>query len=58
MIWIGRDKVVRPVVGREWVKLLYYGSTLIWQGLMSCFGIGYWRNKKAWLNNESWRNNK
>lgn len=61
MKWIGSEKVGRPVVGREWVKLLYYGKDLIWQAiskvLVSCFGLGYWINDKPWLNQDSWKNN-
>ncbi len=57
MKWIGKDKVGHSYVGKEAVQAIYYGATLIWQALRSCFGKGYWRNNKPWINKESWRNN-
>ena len=29
---------------------------LIWEGIKSCFGNGFWINDKPWNNNESWKN--
>lgn len=57
MKWIGKDKVGHSYVGKEAVQAIYYGATLIWQALRSCFGKGYWRNNMPWINKESWRNN-
>ena len=27
------------------------------EDILSCFGIGFWRNYKGWINKEGWRNN-
>lgn len=56
MKWIGREKVGRLIIGNEWINKIYYGADLMWQAILSCFGLGYWRNDKAWLNNETWDN--
>lgn len=32
------------------------GSRIIWTGIRSCFGAGFWVNEKPWLNDEGWKN--
>jgi hypothetical protein len=56
MKWIGKDKVEYLYIGKQAVGQLYYGATLIYEAIRSCFGRGFWRNNKAWINKESWRN--
>ena len=56
MKWVGKDKLELLYVGKQAVSQLYYGATLICEAIRSCFGKGYWRNKKPWINKESWRN--
>lgn len=29
---------------------------IVWQAVRSCFGTGYWINKKPWINEEGWKN--
>lgn len=57
MLLIGNEKVGRLYIGKEAVQAMYYGATLIWIAVRSCFGSGYWINNKPWLNNEGWENN-
>lgn len=56
MKWIGKDKVEYLYIGKQAIGQLYYGATLIYEAIRSCFGRGFWRNNKAWINKESWRN--
>lgn len=32
------------------------GSRIVWTGIRSCFGAGFWVNDKPWLNIEGWKN--
>lgn len=38
------------------IQSVYKGTHLIWQGIRSCFGSGWWINEKPWLNDEAWKN--
>ena len=37
-------------------KIINGVAIVIFEGILSCFGIGFWRNYKGWINKESWRN--
>lgn len=38
------------------LQAMYKGIHLIWQGIRSCFGGGFWFNEKPWINDEIWKN--
>lgn len=38
------------------VVAIYLGTKLIWEAINSCFGKGFWINKKPWSNKDGWRN--
>ncbi len=38
------------------IQAVYQGTRLIWQGIRSCFGAGYWVPDKPWLRDEGWKN--
>ena len=31
-------------------------TKIVFEGILSCFGTGFWRNEKGWVNKEGWRN--
>lgn len=56
MLFHGKKEIVELYKGRLPIIELYLGKFLIWQGLRSCFGSGYWVNNRPWLNDEVWKN--
>lgn len=38
------------------IQTVYHAGVVVWQAIRSCFGSGFWVNKKPWLNNEGWKN--
>lgn len=38
------------------IQAVYLGIRMIWQGIRSCFGAGYWISEKPWLSSEGWKN--
>lgn len=32
------------------------GARIVWTGIRSCFGAGFWVGDKPWLNTEGWKN--
>lgn len=56
MLFHGKKEIVELYRGRLPIIELYLGKFLIWQGLRSCFGSGYWINNRPWLNDEVWKN--
>lgn len=52
---ISRVQIVKDGVAKT-ISYVYYGSKLVWQAIRSCFGSGFWTNKKPWSNTEAWRN--
>lgn len=47
MLHIGRWQIVQEI---------YKGARLVWTGIRSCFGAGFWLNDKPWLNDDAWKN--
>lgn len=41
--------------GNRAISAIYKGVSLVWQGIRSCFGAGYWVAEKPWLDNEAWK---
>lgn len=61
----GQEKEISRItyyemVGGELVERVLtkieYGARLVWQGIRSCFGGGYWINDKPWINDDTWKN--
>ena len=57
MAKINKKEIVFLYYKRKTIQLVYKGLHLVWQGIRSCFGGGFWTNDKPWLNNEGWKNN-
>ncbi|MBD5384904.1 MFS transporter [bacterium] len=38
------------------VQAIWHEGRIIWEGIRSCFGSGYWRNDQPWDNDDAWRN--
>lgn len=58
MIKINTKEVVEIYFGSEPVAEVYFGPTLVWMAVRSCFGSGIWIQKKPWLGKELWKNKK
>lgn len=43
--------------GGKVITAVHKGAILVWQAVRSCFGSGFWINKKPWINDEGWNNN-
>lgn len=52
-----KDKEI-PLIyfGKKPIEAIYYGATLVWQAISSCFDGGYWINDKGWKNEAGWKN--
>lgn len=57
MIFKGNEEIVGIFKGNKVFTAIHRGTTLIWQGIRSCFGAGHWVNEKPWRNEEGWKNN-
>lgn len=42
--------------GKKIITKTYKGLRLIWVGVRSCFGAGYWINDKPYNNDDRWVN--
>lgn len=42
--------------GKKIIAKTYLGFKLIWEGIRSCFGAGYWINDKPYDNEDRWVN--
>lgn len=38
------------------IERAHKGSTLVYEGVRSCYGSGGWLNEKGWLADDGWRN--
>lgn len=56
MIFKEEKEIVAVFKGKRAIAAIYRGSRLVWQAIRSCFGTGYWVNKKSWINDEGWKN--
>jgi hypothetical protein len=57
MIKINRKEVSPLYKGGVTFQAAYKGLHLMWEGIRSCFGSGFWVNNKPWSNVEGWKNN-
>ena len=53
---IGGKNISAVSVGRTVVSQINKGLVMVWTGIRSCFGSGFWVNEKGWQNSESWKN--
>lgn len=56
MIFFKGKEIAAIFYGKQAIAAVYKGSRLIWEGIRSCFGAGFWANHKPWINDEGWRN--
>nr|DAQ75209.1 MAG TPA: hypothetical protein [Crassvirales sp.] len=40
----------------KYYTVINHTARLIWEGIRSCFGSGWWINDKPWVNDEGWKN--
>lgn len=38
------------------ITAVHYGAKLVWEAVKSCFGKGFWVNRKPWRNSDAWKN--
>ena len=41
--------------GNRAIQAIYKGTRLVWEGIRSCFGAGYWIPEKPWIETEGWK---
>jgi hypothetical protein len=56
MLRTSRKEIVALYKSGKPLQAMYKGAHLVWQGIRSCFGGGFWFNEKPWINDEVWRN--
>ena len=37
------------------ISYVYSGAHLVWGGIKSCFGMGWWMGEKPWLGGDTWK---
>ena len=57
MILLNGELIEIPMRNGELISEIWYNGELIWIGIRSCYGKGYWRPTKPWLDNEKWKDN-
>ena len=57
MIKVSKHEIIALYKQGKPLQATYKGVHLIWQGIRSCFGGGFWINDKPWLDEEGWKNN-
>ena len=56
MKFFDNKEITVKYYGNKAIAYTYLGLQLIWQAIRSCFGSGWWKNKKPWINNNKWKN--
>ena len=54
-IYRGNREMTLIYHGNRAISAIYKGVSLVWQGIRSCFGAGFWVAEKPWLDNEAWK---
>lgn len=57
MLWINGHEFNQGLIGSGVAENMWLDGKLIYQGVRSCYGKGYWRPSKPWLDNEKWKDN-
>lgn len=55
MIYTNKKEIVALYKSGKVLQASYKGVHLIWQGIRSCFGGGFWVNSKPWINDDVWK---
>lgn len=55
MIYINGKEIPLVYCGEKAISAIMRGSRSVWQAIRSCFGSGFWVNKKGWINDEGWK---
>ena len=58
MLNINGHTITYIEVGGHEIMNVYFGASLVWQNIRSCYGSGVWRPEKPWLGKDTWKNNK
>ena len=56
MLYVNKREIVALFKSKKTIQAVYKGMYLVWQGIRSCFGSGFWANEKPWVNEEPWKN--
>lgn len=56
MRYYNNKEITIKYLGNKAIAYTYLGLQLIWQAIRSCFGSGWWKNKKSWINKNKWKN--
>lgn len=56
MISSKRKDIIGVTAFEKVTSKIYAGGKLVWEAIRSCFGAGYWINKRSWINNNAWKN--
>lgn len=57
MIWLDGKEFASQMMNGGTIETMWLNGHIIWQGIRSCYGKGYWRPEKPWLDNEKWKDN-
>ena len=49
------NKDITYVYCNKKISVIYKSGKIVWQAIRSCFGSGFWVNKKGWINDEGWK---
>lgn len=55
MIYKNGKEITSIHIGGKAVTAVYKGAKLVWEAINSCFGKGFWINKKSWNNKDGWK---
>lgn len=56
-LYYGKKEFGSIRYGTRTIMSIYKGARVIWEGIKSCFGKGFWINDKEWNNEDGWKNN-
>lgn len=54
---IGNKEITGLYIGARALTAVYRGAVLIWEGISSCFGSGFWKGDRGWRGHDGWRGN-
>ena len=55
MIYVNGKEIPLVYCGEKAISAIMRGSRSVWQAIRSCFGSGFWVNKKGWINDEGFK---
>ena len=49
-------KTISAIVkNKRQIAVIYKDGRKVWEAIRSCFGKGYWINRKPWLDSDAWK---